>query len=396
MVVTGEKLFDCAARRLCPDDIDGGRQQIEGRIKNFVRRAKLLAASEYVALYMGVALLVLPIVDISTTPQYSLTTEYTGLVIGCLLLTWALAGKRELQNRTRFFTGGRRYAGHLPDSLETLLADLSGGLLPTRRELKAGETDSGAVRTSTGEILSSLIPKETYSNRYALLLLASNPNTYGYVWPRRLFSHTINSTIYVAQEQSETELAATEIREVATSLARTAEINAAATNQFIDSSKQFTVDAKRIHTAALAFMRAWDIADAQENKNTAKMDQWLVGDTDEVFAVGTDAFIKAEIDYKKNPFLETVYRLIFWEGRRWLQKGGLQGDHKAAVSCVLSKLERMPMSPTKGREDFKTVLSEPTITKLLRGYRVGTNGERDITGYFNRDRQPAATTKSMT
>lgn len=423
-----EKLIDYAARCLCPDDIEEGRRQLEAEIRKISWQTWLLSKADGFTLIMGIIVLIITLKYVNITQKFTLGLEFFLTIAGSVLVAWPVFGKREFENRKKLFTGKRRYAGHLPAPLETLLDELASGSVHTRRKLKAGEQDGGAVNTSTGEVLSSLIPTDIYLNRYALLLMASDSKMYKYVWPRRLFSATISSTLYVAWENADTKLeqAASQLKDVTSRLEQTADINAASSDRIAtssdqlnsmvasgeelkqtadmlkqheetlgdttklltDTTNQVTLNAKKIYTAALAFAKTWDISDAQENKNHNLADAWLVEGTDEEFALGEAAFLKGEFGSKKNPYLENVYKIILWEGRRQLQKGALHGDDATVVRRILIKLKKLPASPTGSHGDQKTILSGSTITNLLAGYRQGTNGRRDITGYFLRNRKP--------
>lgn len=122
----------------------------------------------------------------------------TALAVGTMAI--CSGGGRLLQLRSRFLVR-QPYALALPVSLEKLLTELSSGRMRALLPAKYGAIGANALRTSEGLIFDTELAPSVFANRYAPLLLSSEPKQFRSLWMPGFKS--IVDPIYVLRQQAD-------------------------------------------------------------------------------------------------------------------------------------------------------------------------------------------------
>ena len=116
------------------------------------------------------------------------------LLASIFALAFALKGIKWLQFRKVFLTK-RPYDIDLPKELDTLMAQLRAGDVRAYTSVGYGVADLNAKETSDLSLLGGRISRETFTNRYAPLLLSAQKKSWAFFWLS--FRKSIASPIYI-------------------------------------------------------------------------------------------------------------------------------------------------------------------------------------------------------
>lgn len=273
-----ERLCDVAARRLEPDNAKAGRKKTDRQIRplrwtmiafNFL--FGLIGAISVIVLISSIILIIKG--EEKEIENYLLVT----MAISLTIAIFSFLSGRVLQKR-KFLSFSRPYDIRLPDELDTLMDELKSGQLLTAMRVADGPRDGGTWQAADGQFYDHGISPTTFSNRYAPILLSSNPKHYRAVSMPK--AERMGRPIYVYRRP--------------------------ATRQ----------------------------NEEPPCNNHDPRDQWLVGGALRDFEHGREAFIAEKIP----PHNAEWFRTVLTIGRREMRKGRQFGAQKQAIAIIQKEL----------------------------------------------------------
>ncbi|HEY1857029.1 hypothetical protein [Acidocella sp.] len=309
MMIEVKRLSDVAAGYAAFQDIEAGQRQVEAIVRTLRRRLWVFDSVRAIAFILGVIVAVGGfLVIVYEAPHSSGWVANSLTVVGTCVAIVSWFSGRLLQTRSRFFVG-RKYDYALPERIELLLGELALGRMRALLPAKYGSVSTSALRTVDGQLFDTEIAPSTFANRYAPLLLSSDPKAFLSLWMP--VGKAFSRPIYVVRE----------------------------------SGQQVEGEAPC--------------------DNHDPRDQWLVGGTLLDFERGREAFIAAKIPAHNAGW----FQIVLTVGRRELRKGRQRGAQQRAIAVIQSELKGQLGSDRGPRGGD----SEHLIKQLLQGRHGDTD-----------------------
>lgn len=194
-------LHELAAHAICPGNPEKVLDLIEARASRLHCRLIWINVARSVFGWVGALAAAGGLVVVANSALHSgewLAQLFVAGGTATVMASW-FSG-RMIQRRKRVCTK-HPYDIRLPKKIEQLLVDLASGRLRAMVPVEYGSVSTSALRSTDGLLFETELAPGTFTNRFAPILLLSDPKKYSSLWMPGW--QTLNHPIYVMQETAE-------------------------------------------------------------------------------------------------------------------------------------------------------------------------------------------------